>query len=277
MSTGPRVTQMHQPRLAHIVAQRLRERILNGDVEDGGLLPKQELLASEYGVSPPSVREALRVLETEGLVTVRRGNRGGAIVRRSSTEDAARTIAMVLQANNVVLTDVRDALAAIEPICCSMAAERPDRNKTLVPALEALNVKARAAVGDATVFSATMRQFHRVAAEGSGNETMYVIASSIEALWYSQGVLWPAVDSDTSSDLATTKRMRLKQIRAHEKITAALSAGDASLTARHSRSHLEALWQVPSAYVDRRVTSEAFFSESQAAGRVLPDQSELSS
>ena len=67
------------PRLAEMVAAGLRDKILSGELDDGDLLPRQEDLLAEFGVSPPSIREALRILETEGLITVKRGNVGGGL------------------------------------------------------------------------------------------------------------------------------------------------------------------------------------------------------
>ncbi|WP_422331067.1 FadR/GntR family transcriptional regulator, partial [Rhodococcus sp. (in: high G+C Gram-positive bacteria)] len=64
-----------QRRIAETVAAEIRDHIL---ADDDYRLPTQEQLVRDFGVSYPSIREALRILETEGLVTVRRGNVGGA-------------------------------------------------------------------------------------------------------------------------------------------------------------------------------------------------------
>src|SRR6478736_7209435 len=69
MSAAERVPR-RPLRLAEAVADALRNRILNAEYADGAMLPKQEELVDEFGVSLPSVREALRSLETEGLITV---------------------------------------------------------------------------------------------------------------------------------------------------------------------------------------------------------------
>jgi GntR family transcriptional repressor for pyruvate dehydrogenase complex len=56
--------QLRRPRLADIIAGSLRDRILSGELHDGSSLPTLERMVQEYGVSSPSVREALRILET---------------------------------------------------------------------------------------------------------------------------------------------------------------------------------------------------------------------
>src|SRR3954470_1673599 len=114
--------QLRQPRLANMVAEELRNRILISDLADGDLLPKQEDLLEEFRVSLPSIREALRILETEGLVTVLRGNTGGAVVRMPSAAKVAYMLALVLQSHSVGVDDVAVALRNLEPTCASLAA-----------------------------------------------------------------------------------------------------------------------------------------------------------
>ena len=72
-----RARRIRQPRVAEIVASKLRDDILSGRLRAGDILPTQESLFQEFGVSPPALREAIHLLETDGLITVRRGNMGG--------------------------------------------------------------------------------------------------------------------------------------------------------------------------------------------------------
>src|ERR1700761_8933558 len=93
---GAETADLRSPKVAEVVAARLRRRILTGELEDGELLPKEEELREQYPVSKPSFREAQRILEAEGLITIRRGNVGGAVVHRPSANNVAYTMAMVL-------------------------------------------------------------------------------------------------------------------------------------------------------------------------------------
>src|SRR5207302_1829944 len=147
------------PRVADMVADELRDRILASGMPDGALLPKQEDLFEEFGVSMPSIREALRILETEGLVTVLRGNTGGAAVRMPSAEKVGYMAALVLQARAVGVHDVALALQQLEPACAGLAAARPDRKKTVVAALRARVAESRAAIEDADRYVQLARQF----------------------------------------------------------------------------------------------------------------------
>ena len=106
--------QRRPPRLAEAVADSLRDRILNNEFADGDSLPKQEDLVRQYRVSLPSVREALRGLETEGLVTVQRGKIGGSIVHVPRAGKVAYMLGLVLQSRQVEVDDVVHAMAQIE-------------------------------------------------------------------------------------------------------------------------------------------------------------------
>ena len=131
------VQRIRQPRVAEIVASRLRDDILSGRLKEGDVLPSQESLFHEFGVSPPALREAIHILETDGLISVRRGNVGGAVVHQPSAERTAHMISMVLQSRSATPADVSGALMHLEPICAGMCAARDDRMTEVVPYLEA--------------------------------------------------------------------------------------------------------------------------------------------
>ena len=117
-------------RLAEQVADQLRRRILLGELADGSILPKEDELLREFPVSKPSLREAMRILEAEGLLRVRRGKLGGAVVRRPNAANVAYTIGLVLGSQEVSLSDVGGALMQMEPACAALCAERADRERT---------------------------------------------------------------------------------------------------------------------------------------------------
>ena len=77
---GGGAARLQQLSLAERLADELRERILDGRLIDGSVLPKQDEIVEQFGVSKPSAREAFCILETEGLITVRRGSIGGSVV-----------------------------------------------------------------------------------------------------------------------------------------------------------------------------------------------------
>ena len=70
------------PKAAELVADKLRRRIVRGELKEGDKLPAESTLIEALGVSRPTMREAFRILEVESLITVSRGARGGAFLQR---------------------------------------------------------------------------------------------------------------------------------------------------------------------------------------------------
>src|SRR5947208_13352687 len=94
------------PRAADVVADHLRRQIVRGVLPEGRSLPPEEQLLAEFGVSGPTLRAAYRVLESEGLVSVHRGARGGATVHRPTIAVASRYVGVLLQADGTTLADL---------------------------------------------------------------------------------------------------------------------------------------------------------------------------
>ncbi len=85
---------------------------------------RRRACSTEFGVSPPALREAIHILETDGLISVRRGNMGGAVVHLPSAERTAHMISMVLQTRGSTPADVSEALMHLEPICAGHVRRR---------------------------------------------------------------------------------------------------------------------------------------------------------
>src|SRR5439155_10979415 len=110
-------TKLRIPKMAELVAQQLRRQIVSAELSEGDALPSEAALMAQFGVSRPTLREAFRVLEAEGLITVRRGAHGGARVRTPNDDAAGRYAGLVLEYRGATLSDVYDARNIIEPPC----------------------------------------------------------------------------------------------------------------------------------------------------------------
>src|SRR5215831_17108511 len=191
--TPTRRSRIPQHRIAETVAAELRTRILVGDGPDDYRLPTQEQLVKEFGVSYPSIREAIRILETEGLVTVRRGNVGGAEVHRPDESSAAYHLGLVLQGSRVTLGDLATGLQMLEPMCAAECARRGDRATEVVPVLRA-NLHASAQVlDDAVAFTRISRDFHDLVVGFTPNATLRCVVGSLVSLWSAQVQAWAEV------------------------------------------------------------------------------------
>ena len=81
---------LHMPKMAELIGDVLRRQIVHGDLKEGDALPSEAVLMEQFGVSRPTLREAFRVLESESLITIRRGAHGGARVKSPDQKIAAR-------------------------------------------------------------------------------------------------------------------------------------------------------------------------------------------
>lgn len=225
-----------QRRIAETVAAELRSRILAGD--DDYQLPTQEQLANEFGVSYPSIRESLRILETEGLVTVRRGNVGGAEVHRPDESSAAYHLGLALQGARVTLGDLAAGLQKLEPMCAGECARREDRAEVVVPALNAAIDASAALVGDGLAFTQSAREFHDLVVSFTPNTTVRYVVSTLVALWSAQEEAWAEVRTRRGEYPSETEAKAA--LRTHQRLVAEIAAGRAAEAERMARAHLSA-------------------------------------
>jgi DNA-binding FadR family transcriptional regulator len=230
------VRSMRRPRLAEMVAGQLREQIVSGELADGRVLPRVEKLMQLFGVSAPSVREALRILENEQLITVRRGSAGGAIVHRPQAEAAAYMLGLVLQSRQVRAVDIAFALAQLEPLCARLCAERPDRAETVLPTLDQLHERMTKSIEDGAEFVQLASEFHHELVALCGNESLALVGGSLEWLWSSQTDAWArrAAVNDEAPDVAL-RRLGLDE---HSDIIDAIRRGDGERAGALVRAHV---------------------------------------
>jgi DNA-binding FadR family transcriptional regulator len=231
------MAQLRQPRLADIIAARLRSDILSGRYREGEVLDVTGGVFEDFSVSLPAMREAVRVLENEGLLRTRRGSGGGVVVQLPTPRRIGEVIAMVLQARRTEPADVGRALAHFEPICAAMCAERPDRHVSAVPELRRIIKAQRDQLDDRSAYMPNARAFHDAVVEQCGSETMVVAAGALEVIWSAHastlytGDVPGAAEEDLQPRLAAA-------VDQHERVVDAIDDGDGDLAARLLREHI---------------------------------------
>lgn len=227
--------RIRQPRVAEMVAARLRDDILSGRLKEGDILPAQESLFTEFGVSPPALREAIHILEVDGLVSVRRGNMGGAVVHLPSADRTAHMISMVLQSRSSTPADVSGALMHLEPICAGMCAAREDRHTAVVPYLRVEIDRQEEQFDDASQYVRNARRFHEALVARCGNEPMILLIGSLELIWSAhESSVW-----GDENDPLQHKTMRAA-LRDHQRLLDAIRDGNADRAVRLAQDHLAA-------------------------------------
>ncbi len=229
--------RIRQPRVAEVVAARLRDDILSGRLREGDVLPSQESLFAEFGVSPPAVREAIHILETDGLISVRRGNVGGAVVHLPSAERTAHMISMVLQTRSATPADVSEALMHLEPICAGMCAARADRMTEVVPYLQTEIDAQVEEFDDVAQYVPNARRFHETLVSRCGNEPMILLIGSLELIWSAhESAVWNG-EGDPAPMGRKTRRAALRD---HQRLLDAICDGNAARAMRVAQNHLAA-------------------------------------
>ncbi len=231
--------------MAEVVAASLRDAILSGELT---VVPRLEDLVEQYDVGPPAAREAMRILETEGLVTVRRGNVGGAEVHLPTNARVAYMLGLVLQSSRTSLSDVGTALHELEPLCAVLCAARPDRATAVIPALREMVAEQEAAIGDHERTMQAVDRFHGAIVDLCGVETLRQVVGSLERLWAAH------VSSVYETREAEPPiKVWKAAVRDHERIVDAIERGDPKVQAL-AREHL--------------VATQAFVSDVDAAKMV---------
>ena len=221
------------PKASALVAGELRRQIVRGAVEEGTPLPNETELMRIYEVSRPTVREALRILESEGLIAVVRGMGGGARVRRPSAGMAARYASLVLQTQGTTMEDVFAARTVIEPAAVRRLATT--RDTAAIAELRRLHEAEAAIVGDPVRFPAAAARFHEAVIELTGSKTLTLIGRVLLELVESN-------NRETMQRLSARARTEAAAdaLREHAQVLALVEAGDAEAAERVWRRHLDA-------------------------------------
>jgi DNA-binding FadR family transcriptional regulator len=206
-------------RAATLIAGQLRGRIIRGEVCEGDALPSEQELLAEFRVSRPTLREAIRVLESESLVVVKRGSRGGIEVSVPSIETAAHYTGLLLEYRRATLGDVFHGAGALEAPCAAMVAAR---HTDAALARIRHHVAAERAGGDSQP-QMLLRQndFHRLIIELAGNVTLKALSDVLRHII--------EVATERFRELRPDDWLQSHQAgtRAHAKLVRLIEAGDA--------------------------------------------------
>jgi GntR family transcriptional repressor for pyruvate dehydrogenase complex len=219
------------------IADELRRLIIEGELEEGESLGHEPDLIERFGVSRPSLREALRILEAEGLISVVRGVLGGVVVHRPDHRLAARTAALVLQARNVSLADVFEARTIIEPVAVRRVASARGR-KASARRLRALIAEQEEVIDDPVAFGQANAHFHEELVSLAGNETLHIVAEMLNE------VVTRAVTLVSQSPNANSTATRKRGVRSQERLASLIEDGKADEAEEHWRTHMTVVGRV---------------------------------
>lgn len=224
---------MRVPKMSELVASDIRRQIVRGQLKEGDPLASETELMVQYSVSRPTLREALRVLEAESLVTVRRGPLGGPRVSMPDLSVPARYVALILQCQGTSLDDVYEARTIIEPPCCRMLANRQDPvvHKTLSDIIG----EEEEALGDQELFNLAASRLHAAIVKLAGNQTLATLAGMIYSIIEAQNSA-TALAHVSSEEAAAGRKDALKT---HRKLLSLIIKGDGQRAEELWRLHMD--------------------------------------
>lgn len=222
------------PKTAELVARKLRSMIVDGELKDGDHLPHEAELMEHFSVSRPTLREAVRVLEAERLVEVRRGSRSGARVCVPGPEVVARPAALLLELSGATVADVYIARQAIEPAAARILAETG--TEEAFDELERIVDEAIPSSYESGTFGQTAARFHLRMVQLAGNATLALIAGMLHTIYeqHTMNVTRERLETDVEKYHANYKLF----VRSQRKLIKLLRARDGSGAFTHWQKHM---------------------------------------
>jgi GntR family transcriptional repressor for pyruvate dehydrogenase complex len=237
---GPVGEIVRAPKTSELIAAQLRRQIVRGTVTAGEKLPPETQLMEQFAVSRPTIREAFRILETERLIIVRPGSRGGAQVLAPDLSVAARYCGLLLQLQGATIDDVYEARTVAEPACAALLARRRTAQDIadltgVVAELEFAIAGRDQSVPDPALWSRLTHRFHELVMQRSGNKTLALQGAVLHDIIATHTELRV---SRNFHQTESPERFR-RAVRAYRKLIALVEARDAEGAERLWRSHME--------------------------------------
>ena len=172
-------------KLSHMVADRLRNQIVSGQLAVGSSLPPESELLNIFEVSRPTLREALRILETEALINIGRGVRTGAVVLGANVDKVAEYASVLMASEGVTMLDLHEARTFFEPAIIRALSRLPANvAKQAIEEVQKVlkEIDAKLASKDYVAVVAGTQEFHRALARLSGNRTIAIFVEILHSI-----------------------------------------------------------------------------------------------
>ena len=212
------------------LVDQIQTAILEGRLKPGDKLPPQRTLMDMFATSRASVREAMRVLEQKGLIEVKLGVQGGAVVRKTNIDPATEVLTLLMHQNEVSLAHLEAFRLCVEGDVTALAARSAEAGDIarLRRILERARDCLRSDRPDAKAFVEIDIEIHTALAEISGNPVFMAVVKMVHETilgYYDRFTLRrPAVLEENYRDLGA--------------IVAAVEKGDADEARRLAREHV---------------------------------------
>ncbi|MDO9437526.1 FadR/GntR family transcriptional regulator [Hydrogenophaga sp.] len=238
-----------QLKAAERVAAEIRHQIVAGRLKPGDKLHPENVLQVEFEISRPTMREALRLLESESLIKISRGKHGGARVSEVDVGAVSRQVGVMLQIAGTTLQDVWLARTIIEPPAAGLLALRSE--EPVLRELEANIAQAKeAARTDLIRYADLSAEFSLLITRHCGNNTLHLLASLIYDIIRRQH------EHVTERTITRTSvdALRQESIKSRETAVAMMRKGNSAGVQKFWLKHLEHMRDLVLAAYDGPVT-----------------------
>ena len=216
------------PRAADVLANQLRDEIVGGRLADGEMLPNERELADSSGLSRSSVRDALRMLELEGLIVTKQGRNGGSRVCKPGRDTIVKTVSLFISSRRTRRVSLVEARGAIEPTAAMLAAKH--RSDDDMAKIRALHEAMAEGIGDLDRFLRGNIDWHMAIVHASHNDLLIAFMESISHSVYDV----------TNDETLNPPEVRQQVVRIHGRITDAIETQDAAEAKRLMDGHVNA-------------------------------------
>lgn len=230
MKQDVRFEQIRPVRLYQRIVDQIEEAIASGELQAGQRLPSERELVSQFGASRSTVREALRVLESNGLVRSRPGDPKGPEILAFSSTALTKQLTRLAQVDNLTLAELISFRMILDSSANLLAARlrTPAELQSMESAIDAM----RAAIDEGFKdFSEADVAFHDVVALASRNPLIQICNGVV------RGVVLSLI-SDKIERARNSKALMSQSLHHHEDVLAAIRAGDGATAASRSRQNL---------------------------------------
>jgi DNA-binding FadR family transcriptional regulator len=216
------------PKGSEVLASRLRELIIQGRIPPGAFLPSERELVAESGLSRTSVRDALRVLETDGLISTKVGRAGGSMVTLPGRASVARSVEVFVRTHGIRLESLLECRVAVEPTLARLAAKH--RTPTQLDEMTKIHETFVASVDDVPRYKNINLDWHLAVARASANEPLTALMEAVSM---------PIRDAMDYRHV-TTSELRQAAVRAHTVILKAIADQDGEAAFKRMDRHVSA-------------------------------------
>lgn len=210
------------------LAASFREQILNGELRDGDSLPSERDIVERMGVGRSSVREALRLLEADGLIQTRPGRNGGAVVQRPTTRIMARSIEMLVRGRRIPFATILETREALEPFGARLAALHRTPNDLC--SIDEATRQLEDSLDDLKSYLDANLKWHMAVMEASHNELLIGFMHAVSTVIYAA----------TAVENFNTLETRYAVAKAHRRVDSAIRSADADAARRRMERHVRA-------------------------------------